>query len=87
MLGKFTKINFEILVVIESPQDGIDMTLGNVLVKLDHEAVQLIKVDEAKVPQIQVRKACNRVKISLPLQLLFLFLNLHVIVQLLFNKP
>ena len=49
MLCKLAEIDFEILVVVQSSQNGIDMTLSDVLIEFDHESVKLIKVNKAKV--------------------------------------
>ena len=80
MLRELTKINFEILIVIEASKDRIDVALCDILVKFDHESIKLIKIYEPKVPYVQMRKAGNCIEISLSLQLFFLFLNLHMIV-------
>ena len=87
MLCKFPKIDFEILVVIQSPQDGIDVAFCDVFVEFDHESIQLIKINEAKISQIKVRKAGNCVEIGLTLKLFFFFFDFYVIVQLFFYKP
>ena len=50
MVGKFSEVNFEIFIVIESPEYSINVTLGYVLVVFDHKSMQLVKVNKAIVP-------------------------------------
>ena len=52
MSCKLTEINFEILVIVQSSKNCINMTFGDVLIELDHESVELIKINKAKVTEV-----------------------------------
>ena len=86
MSCKLTEINFEILVIVQSSKNCINMTFSDVLIELDHESVELIKINKAKVTEVYMWETGNCIKISLALPLFFLFFNFNMIVQLLFNQ-
>ena len=83
MALELREIYFETLVSVKSSYDRIHMAFIDVFIVLLHVGVQLVKVNIAKVLEVNDRKAGNSVEIALPLQRSFFLLDFDVIVYFL----
>ena len=86
-IGEFSKVDFEVLILVQSSEDSVHVALIYVFVILVHEHPDGIEVEITVVFRIKYSKARNGVKICLAFQGLLLFFHLNVVVNLFFNQP
>ena len=84
-VGELPKVDFEVLILVQSSEDSVHMALIYVLVILVHEDPDGIEVEVTVVFRIKNSKARNGVEICLTFQSLLLFFHLDVVVNLFFN--
>jgi len=87
VLCELTEADLEVLVFVQSSEDGVYMCLVELFVELVHVVVQLVEINIAKALGVQVGEASHCVEISLSFQLLLFFLYLNVIMDFLLNEP
>lgn len=85
-IRELPEFDFKVLVLIEPTKDGIDALSADVLVVSAHKGVQLVKVEVAVVLGIDKSETGDSVEVGLSFKSLLLFLDLNVVVHLLFKQ-